>query len=357
MAKNFAFESGEVSVAFRFMHGLGDSVVARKVFDAVIELAPNCRADIFCMRPNHHAFAEAFYGDSPNLNSIVDDIELYKKFFSRYDLALWVMGTHAVVWDALNGQRLQIDAPKLLSTMERLEEYNQENFFDFKPWSYSAPLRNVAMSRILNKNFHHFLSSGGVLNIREDGAWLKVAPEHQVAFDALKLGQYVTIYSNISRNEVRPKAKAWPMRYLVEYVAAVKKIFPALTIVQVGGSDEREIPNVDKNFSGRDLELTKHILANSLLHVGCEGGLIHLATQLGTKCLVLFGPTEEKYYAFKQNLNLVSDFCTPCCFAWDDGSKCLRGAKEPPCMLTHTPQKGFEVTRSWLEHSGLKNNA
>ena len=38
VAENFAFETGEVSVAFRFMHGLGDSVVARKVFDAVIEL-------------------------------------------------------------------------------------------------------------------------------------------------------------------------------------------------------------------------------------------------------------------------------------------------------------------------------
>ena len=348
MAKKFAFESGEVSVAFRFMHGLGDSVVARKVFDAIIELAPNCRVDIFCMRPNHHAFAEAFYDDSPNLNSIVDDIELYKKFFSRYDLALWVMGTHAVVWDALNGQRLQIDAPKLLSTMERLEEYNQENFFDFKPWSYSAPLRNVAMSRILNKNFHYFLSGGGVLNIREDGAWLKVAPKYQAAFDALKLGQYVTIYSNISRDEARPKAKAWSMRYLVEYVAAVKKIFPALTIVQVGGSDEREIPNVDKNFSGCDLQLTKHILANSLLHVGCEGGLIHLATALGTRCLVFFGVSDWHYFAYAQNINVASEVCSPCLYVAKDFG-CLRGESEPPCMADVTPQLAVDETIAYLE--------
>ena len=54
-----------------------------------------------------------------------------------------------------------------------------------------------------------------------------------------------------------------------------------LEVVQVGGGYDREIKNADKKFLRCDLELTKHILANSLLHVGCEGGLIHLASALG----------------------------------------------------------------------------
>ncbi len=45
--KKFAFESGEVSVAFTLDSGLGEAIIARKVFDAIIELAPNCRVDIF----------------------------------------------------------------------------------------------------------------------------------------------------------------------------------------------------------------------------------------------------------------------------------------------------------------------
>ena len=206
----------------------------------------------------------------------------------------------------------------------------------------------MTMSRVLNKNFLWFLSGGGVLNIREDGAWLKVAPEYQAAFDALKLGHYITIYANIIRNEEHPKAKAWPMRYLVEYVAAVKKIFPALTIVQVGSSDEREIPNVDEKFLGCDLELTKHILANSLLQVGCEGGLIHLATALGTKCLVFIGMNDWHYVAYAQNINIVSEVCSPCMYVLKE-FECLRGESEPPCMLDVTPQLAVDETIAYLE--------
>ena len=132
-----------------------------------------------------------------------------------------------------------------------------------------------------------------------------------------------------------------------------------------------KIENADRCFMGINFELTKYILANSLLHVGCEGGLIHLATQLGTKCLVLFGFTPVEYFGYKQNINLVSDVCTPCMAIWESGSgrTCMRdkNAKEPPCMLAHMPQKVFEATRnwleffkatrSWLERLGLKNNS
>jgi len=155
----------------------------------------------------------------------------------------------------------------------------------------------------------------------------------------------------------RHTLKEWSTAYATEYITLINRHLPQVQVVQVGGGGCIKFANADVHLIDADLELVKHVLANSLLHVDCESGLVHLATQLGTKCLVLFGPTDEKYYAFKQNLNLVSDFCTPCYFAWDDGSKCLRGASEPPCMLRHTPQKVFEVTRNWLEHSGLKNNA
>lgn len=36
--EKFAFESEEVSIAFTAFSGLGDIIIARKVFDALIEL-------------------------------------------------------------------------------------------------------------------------------------------------------------------------------------------------------------------------------------------------------------------------------------------------------------------------------
>ena len=111
-----------------------------------------------------------------------------------------------------------------------------------------------------------------------------------------------------------------------------------------------EIPNVDRHFLGCDLELTKYILANSLLHVGCEGGLIHLATALGTKCIVLFGASSVYYYGYARNINLVSEVCFPCFDIWGDAQIrfCPKTKGEPLCMLSHTPQKVFEITRNHL---------
>ena len=45
--KKFAFESEEVSIVFYSIAGLGDAVIARKAFEAIIELVPNCVADFF----------------------------------------------------------------------------------------------------------------------------------------------------------------------------------------------------------------------------------------------------------------------------------------------------------------------
>ena len=96
------------------------------------------------------------------------------------------------------------------------------------------------------------------------------------------------------------------------------------------------------------MELTKYILKNSLLHVDIEGGPVHLASQLGTKCVVLFGAIEVDFLKYTQNINIVSEVCSPCYFAWDTDSQCLLGGKEPLCMLSITPQKVFDVTYRYL---------
>ena len=344
--KKFAFESGKVSIAFRFVQGLGDAVVAVKIFDALVELAPDCLIDIFCMKEHHRPFAKAFFGDRKNLNRISDFNVLHEKYSHNYDLSLWVLGTHAVILDAANVEGLQ-RAPKLLQAAELVEQYNQENVYEFKPWSYSLPLRNVNMARILQKNFHWFLSCAGALPVREAGSWLKPSPKFLRGFKNLKLGRYVTIYSNIWRNSERTKIKTWPMRCLVEYVGLIKKFFPQVAVVQLGASDDAEIANVDKNFLGYDLELTKHILANSLLHVGCEGGLIHLATALGTKCLVLFGASDWRYFGYPQNINIVSEVCAPCLYVTKTFG-CFFNAKELPCMADITAQDAFRETSEYL---------
>ena len=317
---------------------------------ALIEIVPDCKIDIFCETKAHEAFGKAFYGMSKNLNKILPFAVTYNENYRKYDLAIFASGANFISFHWVNVPRLSAMSPKLLESLSKINQYNQQNIHGYSPW-WMIPFRNMMLARILNKNCFEFLSYDGALPIRDDKVNIPLAPEFKSQFDALKLDKYITIYTDINEKEkARPKVKTWPLRYMVEYVAHTKKHFPAVEIVQCGGNDVK-VENADRHYLGVDLELTKHILANSLLHVGGEGGLIHLATALGTKCLVLFGPSGGNYYAYTRNINLVSEVCHPCMYIVEDQSyTCLRGAKEPPCMLNHTPQTVCEVTCNYLKN-------
>jgi ADP-heptose:LPS heptosyltransferase len=48
------------------------------------------------------------------------------------------------------------------------------------------------------------------------------------------------------------------------------------------------------------------------MHIDDEGGLVHMATALGTKCAVLFGPTPVGIFGYEQNINICADTCKEC---------------------------------------------
>ena len=358
--KNLAFESGAVSIAFIVDSGLGDAVITKKIFSALVELAPDCLVDIFCLSEGRKAFAKAFYSDSKNLNLILNLRDLYEKYVKNYDLSFHPVGYNFINLYNVNFQKLSLEAPKLLEAIVKINEYNKRFVQRAAQYPLGIILKYSMSAQILNKNLYYFISCGGALPIHDDYVEIKLAPEYKQDFDNLKLGNYITIYSDIAENEKdQPKVKTWPMRYLIEYVARMKKRFPEVEIVQCGGGEDVKIGNADRHYLGIDLELTKYILANSLLLVGCEGGLIHLATALGTKCLVLFGPSSRYYYGYDRNINLVSEICQPCMYIWGDGgiNICMRGNREPPCMLSHTPQNVCEVTCNYLNRLDLENKA
>ena len=79
-----------------------------------------------------------------------------------------------------------------------------------------------------------------------------------------------------------------------------------------------------------------------------------MATHLGTKCVVLFGPTPIEFYGYKTNVNLSAHVCVGCYQSSpNSGIKCLRGFKEPLCMTELTPQMVFEKV---VELLGTMNN-
>ena len=352
--QKFAFESAEVSIAFSSISGaLGDVLIAKSVFDAIVKLVPNCKIDIFCVNELSKSYAEAFYGQSKNLNRILSFQNFYAEHVQKYDAALRVW--HMVLIDSVNVGRLQNSAPKFLQSLHNADTYNKKCVYNTN--EIGIVLRNITRAHILGTNRYTCLSCGGALPIHDNHVEISLTAEGKRAFQKLKLHKrYLTVGSNSNKDNrlSRHSLKEWSNANAMEYISLLNRHFPQIEVVQIGGGGVYKFANADRHIFDADLELVKHVLKNSLLHVDCESGLVHLATQLGTKCLVLFGPTDEKYFGFKENLNIVSDGCRPCYWAWDDGSTCLRGAAEPPCMLSITPQHVCEVTCNYLKHLDLE---
>ena len=197
--KKFAFETGEVSVAFTIIVGaLGEAVIAKAVFDAVIKLVPNCKIDVFCPNKFSESCAKAFYGGNKNLNRVLSYQEFYADNVKKYDAAL--RAWHMVLVDAVNAQRLQSAAPNLLRSLQGVIEYNKK--YVYKTDITGIVLRNMARARILGIDRYTCLSCGGALPIHDNRVEISLSPEGERAFRKLKLRKnYITIGSNLQNTD------------------------------------------------------------------------------------------------------------------------------------------------------------
>ena len=196
MAEKFAFETDKVSIAFVLDSGLGDAIISRKVFDALIELAPDCRVDIFYARENHKIFAKAFYGHSENLNRVLPIDKRFGQLIPQYALSLNATGYNYIVLYGVDGDKLSV-APKLFETIVKINEYNKRYVHRLGSFPLAIPLIHMNASIILNKNCYTFFACNGALPIRDDKVNIALKPEYKPEFDALKLGNYILRFTPI----------------------------------------------------------------------------------------------------------------------------------------------------------------
>ncbi|MCR5755559.1 MAG: hypothetical protein K6G30_12210, partial [Acetatifactor sp.] len=110
-----------------------------------------------------------------------------------------------------------------------------------------------------------------------------------------------------------------------------------------------EVEGADKYVLGENLKLVEHILKGSRIHVDCEGGLVHIATAMGTKCAVLFGPTPKFFYSYPQNINISVGTCNGCMGLIENWPfECIKGMNEPECMYNITPKLLLDEIASWM---------
>jgi len=327
------------SILFYPGAGLGDTVLSLPVLELLRQYFSGT-IDIVT-RQNAEAVAEVYYGlpDMGKIHTVIAGQEA--PIMSIYDVVV-VANEQVTVQIKPHAQ------PQLQDFIQLVQRgFNRREAFG---------VVNQVTDLLNNQLAHHAVLLGlnrCSLPLYSLGAENYHAPQPQLqlrensvavlALHGLTEKNYITVQDGWDANFAVPDhrpTKAWRIEAWVELVELLKQEIPKMKIVQLGSPKSgAAIAGVDVNLRGHaSLAEAFAVLKHAALHIDTEGGLVHVAHALGTRSLVLFGPTNAKFFGYADNINLVP----PCHDCWwlkaDWMRQCIRGLVQPECMLHHAPR-------------------
>lgn len=333
-----AFSKKQPAFGLYMPGGIGDFVFMKRFVVELVRLLPECLIDIYCSKQSE--IFKILYEDIKNLNIVQDNLGTrYSVYKSNYALAMTISGSGFLQVDGFVPEKFGSFDERFVDMIQILKHRIEEE--NFTP---TTPRSAIFLRRIFNGQNCYSTYNYGIFQIFDKDVHIPLDDTQRTAFEDLRLGsRYITLSCDAGASKDNSVvAKSWPMYYFNRLVRLLKEECPGLPIVQLGAAEAEHIDGADHYMLGKPFALAEHILANAILHVDTEGGLVHLASQLGTKCVVLFGPTWEEFYGYEGNIHIRAGQCKNCCGVYPDSNQCARGLKEPECMYSITPEMVME---------------
>lgn len=337
-------DENKLSIAFCPMGTLGDYIISLKFYQELVKYVKNAVVDIYAITIS---FAKCIFQQQSYLGTIYGGSWDWNKY---YDLVIEVGVRIHIVF--LNRRRLQALASELSVKIECLQKRNRIEFSQYPAHSYYTSRLMVDRGKFLGENRYTAYNCEGIFNITDKKVELYLKDDAEREFVKLGLEKnYITFNYGADRYSKgeKPKNKMWPKEYHSKLNQLLKDTYPEIEIVQIGADNIEKISGADRYIMGEDLEIVKVILKNALCHIDCEGGLVHMATQLGTKCAVLFGPTPSWFFGYDENINIVSPKCKECVYLFPDWQINCHKYDRPECMYSITPEIVLEKVSDYLE--------
>lgn len=334
----------KLSIAFCPMGTLGDYIVSLKFYQELTKYINDAVIDVYALSI---VFAKCVFEELPFLGAVYEGSWDWGK---HYDLVIETGVRINIVF--FDKKRLQALAADLLRRIERLQERNKIEFSQYPVHSYYTSRLMVDRGRFFGENRYTSYGCEGIFDIKDNIVDLYVKDSAKREFSRLGLGKrYITFNYGADRYSKgeKPKNKMWPKEYHARLNQLLKNRYSDIEIVQLGAENIEKIPGADRYIMGEDLEIVKVILKNALCHIDCEGGLVHMATQLGTKCVVFFGPTPSWFFGYDENINIVSEKCKECVYMFPDWQINCHKYDRPECMYSITPETVLEKVSDYLE--------
>ena len=341
---SLALKKSKLSIAIKTGATLGDNVIRKKFIEELIKIAPKCKIDIYSLASE--SFLPSIYKDCNNINLLIPDGgSLYQKYNKQYTLALTL--SYSILVDNFNFVKAAEQNEVFAKKMQKLEVFTKDYNKDIDV--FATPFNLVIRRQIyMGNNCYSMFNCGDVFRIKNSKVYISTD------FKTIKHSlpkKYITINygAGITVESMKFVSKIWPGNYFEKFIKEFKKNYPDYKVIQLGSYGAYKLKNVDQYFLGEDFEVVKCILKKSLFHLDIDGGLVHLATQLDTKCIVLFGPTQVQFFGYKQNINILAGGCHGCYGLYGDINKCAKHLLKPTCMYSITPEIVMEATNAYFK--------
>lgn len=335
---------GKIPVAINLIGGFGDYIVRKENVKELTFWDKDIVIDIY-VGDGKESYTKILFSDIGNLNLIIASTARYKMNKRKYVASFRFSAFMAV--DYLDEIKMENLPKRVKENLHKMQIEYLKYGLNEMGISYSV---HYARCQKDGLNCYTSYNRYGVFNVKKMSTTIPLLKEYEAKVKKMKLSNYITLnYGwDSTLNVKKPPAKVWPVEYYEMLVKLIRKRYPQIAIVQIGLKDSLKIKGCTSYVFGENIEFVKYVLRDSKLHIDCEGGMVHLATQLGTKCAVLFGPTPIDYYGYKNNINIVGRKCRNCCWFIPDCFSCYRGLDKPECMYSLLPDMVAEKISPWL---------
>ncbi|WP_026509899.1 glycosyltransferase family 9 protein [Butyrivibrio sp. LC3010] len=343
--RNKYIENPERPLKIGFHPGgvMGDNIISLRLYKEISRISGKCIIDVFTV---FREFPEHIFNGQKNLGQIIYQ-NPRKCDLSGYDLVIQSYYEPAII--SCNIVSLRMKSKLLAEAVMKLFIYQITDFFYCYPAEYMNRIQ-LERSRLKGLSCYTLLGVSGAFDINDNSIDFPLDINYEHNYRMLGLGtNYVTFNYGASDTTGTGKiqTKVWPSDYYKTLIRMIKRKYPNIRIIQIGSKDVTAIEGADDYLFGLDLEIIKFVLKNSVCHFDCEGGLVHMASQLGTKCFVLFGPTPEAFFGYKENTNITSDICRECFGVIPDWyTRCYK-YPAPVCMKSIHPERVFDAFSRW----------
>lgn len=342
-----AFRKECISIGMRYGSGLGDAIIQKGFFNELASFSDQILIDIYC--PKAREYIDNFYSDCASYNlGINDGGGLYIRNRAKYDLSISAVSIARI--DHINENELK-NYPDFYEKIMKLKKAIDDYKLEVLPFrNFGTHIRRMQFQK---KDCYSSFNYTNDFHADKTRVKLPINSNQHETLERYQLNKYITLnygtgMSSSGNREII--SKQWPMKHYESFVKLFKERYDSIKVVQLGDKSAELIDGVDKHIFGEDIEAVKHILLNAMLHLDSEGGLVHLASQLGTKCVVLFGPTQADYFGYPNNINIISDKCNGCYGLYDTAYHCARNMEKPECMWSIKPEIVMERVEDILKN-------